>query len=212
MTSDATSDATSAAQARWNARFAEPGYLFGTVPNRFLASQAQRLHAGQRALAIADGEGRNGVWLATQGLDVTAVDFSPVALAKARVLAEGAGVSLTALEADIGAWTWPEAAFDVVAAIFIQFAAPELRAAIFRGIHTTLRPGGLVMLQGYRPEQLAYGTGGPPHAENMYTAALLRSAFADMDILHLAEHDSPLAEGNGHAGMSALVDLVARKR
>jgi SAM-dependent methyltransferase len=200
------------AQARWNARFAAPGYLFGTAPNRFLASQAQRLRAGQRALAIADGEGRNGVWLATQGLDVTAVDFSPVALAKARALAEGAGVRLTALEADIGAWTWPEAAFDVVAAIFIQFAGPELRAAIFRGIHMALRPGGLVILQGYRPEQLAYGTGGPPHAENMYTAALLRSAFAEMEILHLEEHDSALAEGSGHAGMSALVDLVARKR
>lgn len=206
-----TSDATSEAQARWNARFAEPGYLFGKAPNRFLAAQAHRLHAGQRALAIADGEGRNGVWLAQQGFDVTAVDFSAVALAKARALAEAAGVSLAAIEADIGTWTWPEAAFDVVAAIFIQFAGPDLRAAIFRGIHATLRPGGLVILQGYRPEQLAYGTGGPPHAENMYTAASLRSAFADMDILHLAEHDSPLAEGAGHAGMSALVDMVARR-
>jgi SAM-dependent methyltransferase len=204
--------ATAEARARWNARFSEPGYLFGTAPNRFLASQAQHLRPGQRALAIADGEGRNGVWLAAQGLDVTAVDFSPVALAKARALAEGAGVRLATIEADIGAWAWPEAAFDVVAAIFIQFAGPDLRAAIFRGIHATLRPGGLVILQGYRPEQLAYGTGGPPHAENMYTAALLRSAFAAMEILHLEEHDSAIAEGNGHAGMSALVDLVARKR
>ena len=195
--------ATADARVRWNARFSEPGYLFGTAPNCFLASQAQRLRPGQRALAI--------VWLAAQGLDVTAVDFSPVALAKARALAEGAGVRLATIEADIGAWVWPEAAFDVVAAIFIQFAGPDLRAAMFRGIHATLRPGGLVILQGYRPEQLAYGTGGPPHAENMYTAALLRSAFADMEILHLAEHDSPLDEGAGHAGMSALVDLVARK-
>jgi SAM-dependent methyltransferase len=203
---------TSEARARWNARFSAPGYLFGTAPNRFLASQAHRLRPGQHALAIADGEGRNGVWLATQGLAVTAVDFSAVGLAKARALADAAGVSLAAVEADIAAWAWPPAAFDVVAAIFIQFAGPDLRAAIFRGIQETLKPGGLVILQGYRPEQLAYGTGGPPHAENMYTASLLRAALADMEILHLEEHDSPLAEGGGHAGMSALIDMVALKR
>lgn len=202
----------SEALARWNRRFAEPGYLFGTAPNRFLESQRHRLRPGQRALAIADGEGRNGVWLAGQGLDVTAVDFSPVALAKSRALADAAGVTTALVEADIAAWAWPAAAFDLVAAIFIQFADPARRAAIFRGIHETLTPGGLVILQGYRPEQLAYGTGGPPHAENMYTAALLRAAFADMELLHLEEHDSALAEGTGHDGMSALVDMVARKR
>ncbi len=203
---------TSEALTRWNTRFAAPGYLFGTAPNRFLESQQHRLRAGQRALSIADGEGRNGVWLARQGLDVTAIDFSPVALAKSRALADAAGVRLTLIEADIAAWKWPGAAFDVVVAIFFQFAGPELRAAIFRSIQDTLAPGGIVILQGYRPEQLAYGTGGPPHAENMYTADLLRAAFADLEILHLVEHDSELAEGGGHVGMSALVDMVARKR
>lgn len=203
---------TSEALTRWNTRFAAPGYLFGTAPNRFLKSQQHRLRGGQRALSIADGEGRNGVWLARQGLDVTAIDFSPVALAKSRALADEAGVRLTLIEADIAAWKWPAAAFDVVVAIFFQFAGPELRAAIFRGIQDSLAPGGIVILQGYRPEQLAYGTGGPPHAENMYTADLLRAAFADLEILHLVEHDSELAEGGGHVGMSALVDMVARKR
>lgn len=200
------------AQTRWNARFGEPGYLFGTAPNAFLAAQAPRLKRGQRALAVADGEGRNGVWLAKQGLAVTAVDFSPVALAKAKALAEKEGVSLDFIEADLARWAWPEAAFDVVAAIFIQFAAPDLRAAIFRDIQKALRPGGLLLMQGYRPEQLAYATGGPPHAENMYTEDLLRAAFAGMEILHLAAHDSVILEGPGHAGMSALIDLVARKR
>ncbi len=200
------------AQARWNARFGEPGYLFGTAPNAFLAAQAPRLKRGQRALAVADGEGRNGAWLAKQGLAVTAVDFSSVALAKAKALAEKEGVSLDFIEADLARWSWPEAAFDVVAAIFIQFAAPDLRAAIFRNIQKTLRPGGLLLMQGYRPEQLAYATGGPPHAENMYTEDLLRAAFAGMEILHLAAHDSVILEGPGHAGMSALIDLVARKR
>jgi SAM-dependent methyltransferase len=142
---------------------------------------------------------------------VLSVDFSPVALRKAQELAARRGVRLTTERADLAGWRWPPERFDVVAAIFIQFAGPPLRAAIFAGIRRTLRPAGLLILQGYRPEQLGYGTGGPPSAENMYTAGLLRQAFAAFEILHLEEHDSVIREGRGHDGMSALVDLVARK-
>jgi len=197
---------------RWNERFAAPGYLFGTAPNRFLESQRALLKPGTRALAVADGEGRNGVWLAQQGLHVTAVDFSPVALAKSRDLAAKAGVAIETVEADLAAWQWPAAAYDLVVAIFIQFAPPPLRAKFFAGMRAALAPGGLIVLEGYRPEQIAYGTGGPPNAENMYTRALLESAFAGMEIVHLAEYDAEIAEGAGHKGMSALIDLVARKR
>jgi SAM-dependent methyltransferase len=198
-------------QDRWNARFGGNEYLFGTSPNAFLASQQHLLKSGQRALAIADGEGRNGVWLAEQGLQVTAVDFSPVALDKARRLANSRGVDVTFVQADLATWAWQADSFDVVAAIFIQFADPTLRTAIFHGIRRTLVPGGLLLLQGYRPEQIQYGTGGPPHAENMYTAAMLREAFHDFEIVSLVEHDSVIQEGTGHHGVSALVDLVARK-
>ena len=100
---------------------------------------------------------------------------------------------------------------DVVAAIFIQFANPELREVIFSGIRRTLVPGGVLILQGYRPEQLQYGTGGPSCAENMYTAHLLRNVFSDFHILRLDEHDSAIREGQGHGGMSALIDFIARK-
>ena len=196
---------------RWNERFSSKDYLFGTAPNAFLARQRHRLRPGQTALAIADGEGRNGVWLAEQGLDVLSIDFSPVALQKAHDLAVSRGVNLRTHQVDLEDWAWEPERFDVVAAIFIQFARPDLRAAIFQGIKRTLTPGGLLLLQGYRPEQLRYGTGGPPHAENMYTAAMLRTAFAGFEILHLEEHDSVISEGRGHHGMSALVDLVARK-
>jgi SAM-dependent methyltransferase len=197
---------------RWNQRFTDAeDYLFGRAPNAFLAAQRDKLPAHGRALAIADGEGRNGVWLARQGLSVTSVDFSPVGLAKARKLAAEAGVEIETVRADLYHWDWPEAAFDVVAAIFFQFAAPAERAGLFAGIRKTLRPGGLLILQGYRPEQVDYGTGGPPHRENMYTEALLREAFGDWEILHLRSHDSEVDEGAGHAGMSALIDLVARK-
>jgi SAM-dependent methyltransferase len=199
-------------RAHWNERFAAPGYRFGTAPNRFLESQKDRFRKGQRALAVADGEGRNGVWLARQGLAVTSVDISPVGQEKARVLAKEAGVSLEVVEADLAAWAWPAAAYDVVAAIFIQFAPPPVRTKMFEGMKRALKPGGLLILEGYRPKQLEYGIGGPPVAQNMYTRELLESAFGDMEILHLAEYDAVIEEGTGHKGMSALIDLVARKR
>jgi SAM-dependent methyltransferase len=196
---------------RWNARFSAPGYVFGTAPNIFLTTQLHRLKRGQRALAIADGEGRNGIWLAEQGLAVTSVDFSPVALDKARKRAADAGVAVAFVEADLASWTWPTSAFDVVAGIFFQFAGPELRARIFRNIKAALKPGGLVLIEGYGPKQLDYKTGGPGVLENLYTEALLRDAFADFEILELRSYDAEIAEGEGHKGMSALVDLVARK-
>lgn len=199
------------ARDNWNQRFSGDDYLFGTEPNRFLVSQADLLKAGDRALAVADGEGRNGVWLASQGLDVLSVDFSENALAKARRLADARGLALKTELVDLFAWDWGEARFDVVAAIFIQFAPPEQRRRMFRGMAAALAPGGHLIMQGYRPEQLDYGTGGPPHAENMYTADLLRTAFADLEIVLLEEHDSDVAEGRGHHGMSALVDMVACK-
>lgn len=196
---------------RWDERYAQEGYLFGEQPNAFLARQKHRLESRVRALAVADGEGRNGVWLAEQGLDVVSIDGSPAAQDKARRLAERRGVEITCELADLTSWTWPDQAFDVVAGIFIQFAGPDLRSRMFRGMQQALRPGGLLLLQGYRPEQLAYGTGGPSAVENLYTEGMLREAFANMQILELTAYDALLSEGSGHAGMSALIDLVARR-
>jgi len=195
----------------WDERYAGEDYLFGTEPNEFLASQRHLLEPGMHCLAVADGEGRNGVWLAQQGLRVLSVEASAVALKKAKKLAQQRGVSIDFEQADLAHWPWDEHRFDVVAAIFIQFAPPALRAQMFAGIKRCLKPGGLLLLQGYTPRQLEYGTGGPPHAENLYTEALLRDAFGDMHILHLREHDDIIGEGSGHSGMSALIDLVARK-
>ena len=198
-------------QQRWDGRFSAPGYLFGTDPSGFLARQADRLPGQGTALAVADGEGRNGVWLAEHGLQVTSIDFSAVALAKAQQLAAGRGVVLRTEQVDLARWPWPVAAYDVIAAIFIQFAGPALRRAIFDGIRQALKPGGLLLLHGYRPEQLRYGTGGPSAVENLYTRDMLEAAFGDWQILELKEHDSAIREGSGHDGMSALIDLVARR-
>ena len=195
----------------WDARYATDDYIFGTAPNRFLESQIAHIKPGMQALSVADGEGRNGVWLAEQGARVHAVDVSPVALEKARKLAAVRGVALDFEQADILGWDWPEAAYDLVAAIFIQFAPPPERDHVIAGIRRCLKPGGLLILQGYTPKQIEFGTGGPPSAANMYTADLLRDWFGDWDILHLAEHESVIREGSHHHGMSALIDLVARK-
>jgi SAM-dependent methyltransferase len=197
--------------AFWNQRFSTENYIFGKAHNDFLQSQRHRLKAAGKALAVADGEGRNGVWLAEQGLDVLSVDFSPVALAKAQSLARDAGVPLKTERVDLANWDWGVARFDVVAAIFIQFADPKLRAQIFKRMKDVLVPGGLLLLEGYRPEQIAYDTGGPGRVENLYTRPLLEAAFADMTILHLAEYDADVSEGTRHQGRSALIDMVAQK-
>jgi cyclopropane fatty-acyl-phospholipid synthase-like methyltransferase len=195
----------------WNERYSGEEYHFGTEPNAFLITQHALLKPGMRCLAVADGEGRNGVWLAQQGLQVLSVDSSSVAIEKARALAEKRGVKIEVELADLALWDWGVDKFDVVAGIFIQFAPPALREQMFAHIKRCLKPGGLLMLQGYTPRQLEYRTGGPSMIEHLYTEAMLRSAFADMEILHLREHDEVIHEGEGHSGMSALIDMVARK-
>jgi len=195
----------------WNQRYGTTeGYLFGTLPNAFLLSQQHLLKPGAYCLAVADGEGRNGVWLAELGLRVLSVDSSIVALNKARKLAGQRGVGVEFEQADLLQWDWGKHRFDVVVAIFIQFAAPEQRVQMFENIRRCLKPGGLLLLQGYTPRQLEYRTGGPSQAENLYTETLLRDAFSEWDILHLHEHDDFISEGSAHHGMSALIDMVAR--
>ena len=195
----------------WDERYATDDYIFGTAPNVFLASQAERIRPGMHALAIADGEGRNGVWLAEQGVQVHAIDVSPVALKKAHKLAIERSVSLNFEQLDVLEWNWPEAAYDLIVAIFIQFAPPPERERIMAGIRRALKPGGLLILQGYTPKQIEFATGGPPSAANMYTAELLRNWFGDWELAYLHEHESFISEGSHHHGMSALIDLVAQK-
>ena len=195
----------------WNERFSQPGYLFGVEPAQFLRDHEAYLAPGARTLVIADGEGRNSTHLAELGLNVVAMDSSHVGLEKARRLAREKGVTVDFRQADIADWDWEEAAYDLVVAIFIQFMGAARRAEVFEGMKRTLRPGGTMMLHGYTVEQLGYGTGGPPVAENLYTLQMLEDAFADMEILHLRAYERDVDEGEGHSGRSALVDLIARK-
>jgi SAM-dependent methyltransferase len=196
----------------WDERYANDDYVFGTEPAAFVARTAGLLPPGADALVVADGEGRNSVFLAQQGLAVTAMDISPVGVEKAQRLASERGVAVDFRIADILTWDWAPDTYDVVAGVFIQFLSPAQRPIVFEGMQRTLRPGGLLLLHGYRPEQLKYDTGGPKDPAHLYTEALLAEAFAGLDIEMLHGYDAVIEEGPGHAGMSALIDLVARKR
>ncbi|MFC3615876.1 SAM-dependent methyltransferase [Lutimaribacter marinistellae] len=196
----------------WEERYrSSAGYLFGKEPALFLRDHENLLEPGLSALSVADGEGRNSVFMAQKGLEVTAIEFAPSAVDRARALATEAGVDVDFRQEDILTREWEQNAFDLVVGIFIQFVGPKDREIQFAGMKQATRPGGLVLLHGYRPEQLDYGTGGPPYAENMYTEGLLRDAFSTWEVLTCRGYDREVQEGRGHSGMSALIDLVARK-
>ncbi len=194
----------------WEDRYSTPDYVFGTEPAAFLVDHADLLTPGATALAVADGEGRNSVFMAERGMAVTALEYAPSAIAKAERLAEERGVSVDFREVDVLAHDWPET-YDVVAGIFIQFVGPEDRPALMDGMKRSVAPGGLILLHGYTPEQVEFGTGGPPDPANMYTEEMLRETFAGWDILECRAYERDIREGTGHCGRSALIDLVARK-
>ena len=145
---------------RWETRYATPDYAFGKEPNYFLRSCKSLLPPAGRALAVADGEGRNGVWLAEQGLDVVSIDFSPSAQRKAKALAAERHVKVAFELVDVHNWNYPEADFDVVVEIFTQFSSPADRALKWSGMKRSLKSGGLLIIQGYTPKQLEYRTVG----------------------------------------------------
>lgn len=197
--------------ATWNARYQGDDYLFGTDPNVYLREHASRWPTGSRVLCVADGEGRNSVWLARQGFQVRAFDVSDVGVAKARKLASEVAVSVDHTVADCEQFDWTTQRHEGVVAVFVQFADPEMRARLFANMVRALKPGGVLILQGYTPKQLEYKTGGPGQLSHLYTAELLREAFKDLRIVDLVEYEAELDEGVRHAGRSALLGLVATR-
>lgn len=195
---------------RWDTRFDTADFVFGEAPNSFFARHAATLPPG-RALCVADGEGRNGVWLARHGWDVLSLDFSAVAQRKAAALAARHGVGLDLVQADVHDWAYPEAGFDLVADVFSQFSSPEQRARKWAGMLRALRPGGTLIVVGYTPRQLVHRTGGPSEEANLYTPHLLRTAFGGLHISVLEEAEVVLDEGSGHSGLSAVIGLVATR-
>lgn len=195
----------------WNARYAIPDYLFGEEPNDFVRREAHRIVPRGSVLCIADGEGRNSVWLAKQGFAVTAFDFAPNAVDKARLLAKRQGVNVDHRLGDVEHWPWSAARYDALVVIFIQFLPPETRDAVLADMLQAVAPGGVFLLEGYRPEQVDYATGGPPRREHMYTRPWVEARLRGWEILALEEYDAVIREGRAHSGISALIDVVARR-
>jgi len=195
----------------WEERFAQEGYLFGTEPVPFLLKHDAFFQAEQSVLSIAEGEGRNGVYLAKKGLDVTGVEFAPSAIAKAEKLAFETNVAPRFIQSDLFEWDWPIDAFDITLGLFFQFVGPEERDTLWRKMRDATQPGGLIMIHGYTPKQLEFGTGGPPCAENMYTSTDFDDVFAGCEVLVCEEYEAEQRSGSAHVGMSALIDFIARK-
>lgn len=193
----------------WNERYNTPEYRYGTEPNRFLAMHASRIPAG-RVLCIGDGEGRNGVYLAGLGYDVTSVDQSDVGLAKARRLADARGVTIRTVEADLTDYVIEPGYWNGIVSVFCHLPLQPRRrvhAAVVQG----LSAGGVFILEAYTPRQLQFGTGGPPVAELMMTLEALREELIGLRLEVARETDRELREGSCHTGTGAVVQLVAVK-
>ena len=196
----------------WNERFNQEEFIFGKEPNEFLVEKALKyLKPRDKVLCIADGEGRNGVWLAKQGMQVVGFDASDIALAKAKKFAADNQVQVEYSFSDTDSYSWGNSVYDAVVGIFIQFADPAMRERIFQKTYESLKPGGIFMLQGYTPKQLEYKTGGPSLIEYLYTEGLIRDLARDFHILELYSYEKELSEGPRHTGMSAILGLVAQK-
>lgn len=194
----------------WDERYRGEEYVYGTEPNDFLRSVAGRLPLG-RTLCIGEGEGRNGAFLAALGHEVTALDASAVGLAKAVRLAGSRGLLVHAVHADLADYAFEPQAWDVIVSIFCH-TPPAVRRRVHAGAVGALRPGGVFVLEAYRPEQLGYRTGGPPTAELMMTLPELRAELAGLEIVHAAQLDREVREGRLHHGMAAVVQVLAVRR
>ncbi len=194
----------------WDDRYSASEYLYGTEPSDFLAERCSALPAGGEILCLADGEGRNGVFLATKGMQVTGVDSSAVGIAKAQRLAAQRGVPFKTVVADLSAWDLGEARWDGVVSIWAHLPAP-LRATLHPRVARALRPGGVLLLEHYHPRQVGYGTGGPPDATMLLTLDELGAAFAGWTRVHTFEGERLVVEGSGHGGMSYVTQAILRK-
>lgn len=195
----------------WEERFAKDGYLFGTEPVPFLLKHSDIFEAGLSVLSIAEGEGRNAVHLAKMGLDVTGIEFAPSAVAKAEKLARENSVAPKFIQSDLFEWAWPKDSYDITLGLFFQFVGPAERDVLWRNMLSATKPGSLIVIHGYTPKQLEFGTGGPPLAENMYRVEDFASVFEGCEIRVLEEYEAEQRSGSAHVGMSALIDFIARK-
>ena len=194
----------------WNSRYAEETFAYGEEPNDFLRESTGVFVPGSRVLLLAEGQGRNAVWLARQGLEVVAVDQSDVGMDRAQELAAEHGVELTTIVADLFEWVAEPNTFDGVVAIFAHLPNPQ-RARMHQMAVAALRWGGVAVVEAYTPRQIAFKTGGPQTAEMLVEPDDLRAEFAGLTFDRLEEIERDVVEGPYHGGRAAVVQLIGRK-
>lgn len=193
----------------WDQRYNTPDFIYGEEPNDFLRANVSLLTPGA-VLCLAEGEGRNGVFLARQGFEVTAVDSSQVGLKKAESLASSHQVRLCTVVADLAEYTIPPQHFDTIVSIFCHLP-PVVRARVHQATVAGLKPGGTLILEAYTPKQLEYKTGGPPAKEMMMSLGVLESELAGLHFIIAQEIEREVIEGSLHTGMGAVVQILAKK-
>jgi SAM-dependent methyltransferase len=193
----------------WDERYAKSGFAFGTEPNDFLASVANQISVGP-VLTLGEGEGRNAVFLASLGHDVTAVDQSNVGLAKARQLAQENGVRVHTQQADLRDLAIEPGAWAGIISIFCHLP-PEIRVPLYASVVRGLRSGGVFILEAYTPRQCGRGTGGPSTPDLMLTLDKLNVELNGLTFLHAQELERKVCEGAYHTGLASVVQLVARR-
>ncbi len=197
----------------WDGKYGIDDYRYGTKPNAFVEAQALRVIKPQgKVLCLGAGEGRNPVWLAKQGFEVTALDQSTKGLEKLRRLAGERHVEIDTVESTVEAWQPEAESYDAVVMTFLHLA-PDVRPEIHDKVVEALAHGGVVVMEAFTPLQIERGreSGGPPSVAMMYTPEMLRKDFADLDIEVLEEQTVELDEGPSHCGPGEVVRLVARK-
>jgi SAM-dependent methyltransferase len=195
----------------WDQRYGQPGFAYGTEPNEFLAANAERwIPPNGAVLSLAEGEGRNAVFLAKLGFRVTGVDGSRVGLEKAQKLASERGVHIDTVVSDLNAYDLGTARWDGIVSIWCHMPTAE-RAKLHRAVVAALKPGGALLLEAYTPKQLEYTTGGPKTTDLLMTIAAVREELAGLELVVGEEKLREVHEGTFHDGTSAVLQVVARK-
>jgi 2-polyprenyl-3-methyl-5-hydroxy-6-metoxy-1,4-benzoquinol methylase len=194
----------------WDDRYDVEHYRYGTEPNDFIEdSVPQYLESGASILCLGAGEGRNAVWLASTGYQVTALDYSEVGLEKLQRLASDRGTTVQTILQSVTDFE-PDEAFDGVVMTFLHLP-PDDREAAHRTAQSALKPGGYIFLEAFTPEQLNYESGGPPSEEMLYTETILSDDFGGLETVHLESKLREIDEGPGHAGEGSVVQYIGRK-
>lgn len=204
-----TDDAPGTPRQRWEQRYGADEYVFGTEPNDFLREHVGDLPPG-RVLCLAEGEGRNAVFLAGAGFEVAGIDLTEAGVAKTRRLAASRGVVVDARQGDLADADLGTACWQAIVSIFAH-TPPAVRRRVHRSVVEALAPGGVLLLEAYTPDQIGRGTGGPPTPDLTPTLVQLRDELAGLELLHAVELVRPVLEGPGHTGPGAVVQVIARK-